>query len=206
MTAIDSKKTIINLAVKLNGFYFNHWPYLKIYYNDQEIFNDQIINTANLCFVLTCTDINTLRFVHHGKKFGDGNVWDSDSEGKQSCYIEIKDITFNNISVIDDTLQSFEFVTHWTPKQLEGDQDFINKHNKFYSLGMMVFNGEITVEFTDPIYNWLLDKKFKIPLKETAYFSDYASRWHYGKDLELLEEIKSLIHYDKNRSNQRSKD
>ena len=201
MTAIDSNKTIINLAVKLNSYYFNHWPYLKIYYNNQEIFNDQIINTADLCFILTCTDTNTLRFVHYGKKFGEDNIWDSDAEGKQNCYLEIKDIIFNDISVIDAILPSLEFITHWTPTQLKSNNDFIAQNNKFFSHGTMGFNGEITVEFTTPIYNWLIDKKFKLPLKETAYFSDYSSRWHYEEDIKLLEEIKALIKYDKNRSN-----
>lgn len=193
-------KDKVDVVVKLNSYYFNHWPYLKIYYNNQEIFNDQIIGTSELNFVLECEATNNLQFVHYGKKFGEDNIWDSDSEGKHSCYLEIKDITFNDISV-NDILPNLEFVTHWTPKQLEGDKNFIAQNSKFFSHGTMGFNGEITVEFTTPIYNWLIDKKFKLPLKETAYFSDYSSRWHYEEDIKLLEEIKTLINYDKNRNN-----
>lgn len=198
--------TVIDFNLNVTGHYFNHWPYLKIYHNGQEIFNDQVINIADLNFKLDCKETNTLQIIHYGKKFGDDDIWDSDNDGKQNCYLQINDIKFNDISGKNDILPQLELVTHWTPMQLKSDPEFLNQHSRFCSLGMMVFNGEIAIEFTTPIYNWLIDKKHKIPLKETAYFSDYASRWHYGKDLELIEEIKSLIHYDKNRSNQRSKD
>lgn len=192
---------IVSLNLNVTGHYFNHWPYLKIYHNGQEIFNDQIINTVDLLFNLECTETNTLQIIHYGKKFGEDNIWDSDAEGKQSCYIEIKDIMFNGISGKNDIIKQLEFVTHWTPKQLDGDANFISQHNKFHSHGMMGFNGEITLDFTTPIYNWLIDKKFKVPLKEMAYFSDYSSRWHYEEDIKLLDEIKDLIKYDKNRGN-----
>jgi hypothetical protein len=191
----------VEVTVKAIGYYFNHWPNLKIYHNNQEMFDGQIIDAVDLRFNLTCTDNNTLSIVHYGKRFGEDNIWDSDAEGKQSCYVEIKDILFNGITGQDGIVPHLEFTTHWTPKQLEGDSEFIQQNSKILSHGTMGFNGEILLEFTAPIYDWLIDKKFKLPVKETAYFSDYSSRWHYDEDIKLLEEIKSLIKYDKNRNN-----
>jgi hypothetical protein len=191
----------VNFALVVTGHYFNHWPYLKICHNGQEIFNDQIVNTTELKFELGCNENNTLQLIHHGKKFGENNIWDSDAEGKQKCYLEINDIHFEGISGKDDILRNLEFVTHWTHEQLKGDQNFISQYSKFYSYGTMIFNGEIAIEFSTPIYNWLIDKKFKLPMKEVAYFSDYSSRWHYDEDLKLLNEIKEIIKYDKNRNN-----
>jgi hypothetical protein len=64
---------------------------------------------------------------------------------------------------------------------------------------MMTFNGEIVLDFETPVLNWLTIKKFQVPINEdAAYFSNYSARWHYARDLELINSIKQLMNFDEN--------
>ena len=66
---------------------------------------------------------------------------------------------------------------------------------------MINFNGSILIELDTPIYNWLIISKYKVPITDTTYFSNYSARWHYDEDFKIIKEIKELIQFDKNRSN-----
>ena len=83
----------------------------------------------------------------------------------------------------------------------QNTKEFIDTYSKIQCYGMMNFNGSIVIEFDTPIYNWLIISKYKVPITDTTYFSNYSARWHYDEDFKIIKEIKELIQFDKNRSN-----
>ena len=192
----------VNLTISLTGYYYNHWPNLKILHNNVAVFDQPIIDHRLLTIDLPCDKINELKFIHYGKSFGENGVWDSSPDASEQCFINIDDILFNKVSIGETLKSKLIFDTIWSNLQLEQNtQEFINTYSKIQCYGMMNFNGSITIEFDTPIYNWLIFNKFKVPMTDTAYFSNYSARWHYEEDLKVIDEIKELIHFDKDRSN-----
>jgi hypothetical protein len=192
----------VNLIISVTGHYYNHWPNLKILHNNIIIFDQPIVNKQQLTFDLTCTQINELKFIHYGKSFGENGVWDSSPNASEQCFVNIDNIFFNAVSIGEALKSKLIFNTEWTDLQIQQNtQEFIDTYNKIQCYGMMNFNGSITIEFDTPIYNWLILSKYKVPITDTAYFSNYSARWHYDEDLKIIKEIKELIQFDKNRSN-----
>jgi len=184
------------LEIDLVGQYYNHWPLLKIYHNNKIIFDDEVCGQQYLRFHLDCdTEHNKLTFVHHGKKFGENNVWDSGQDSTQDCNIKINDIKFDQITIGPELLGNLAFNTEWTTEQLQTmEKNHLDQYSVItQSMGMMNFNGKIYLEFTLPILNWLTISKYKKPIIDGAYFSNYSLRWHYDEDIKLIEEIKRLI-------------
>jgi hypothetical protein len=192
----------VNLTVSLTGHYYNHWPNLKILHNNVTVFDQPIIGNQSLSFDLTCRKINELKFIHYGKSFGEDGVWDSSPDASEQCFININDILFNEVSIGETLKSKLIFNTRWTDlQQQHNTQEFIDTYSKIQCYGMMNFNGSITIDFDTPVYNWLIFNKYKVPMTDTAYFSNYSARWHYEEDLNVIKEIKELIDFDKNRSN-----
>jgi hypothetical protein len=192
----------VNLTISLTGYYYNHWPNLKILHNNVTVFDQAIVNDQQLVLALSCDKTNRLEFIHHGKSFGEEGIWDSNADASEQCFINIKDILFDQVSIGETLKSKLMFDTAWSDLQLEQNtQEFLNTYSKIQCYGMMNFNGSIVIDFDTPIYNWLIFNKYKVPMTDTAYFSNYSARWHYEEDLKVIDEIKELIHFDKNRSN-----
>jgi|688.fasta_scaffold476186_1 hypothetical protein len=187
-----------NISLDVTGYYFNHWPFLKVIINDLVIFDNEIVNHQILNFDVDCVEHNQLRLIHYGKRYNDNNVWDTD--GKNDCYLNINDIRFEGVELGIHLKSQLEFVTHWRPFQLSDHSDeFINQHSRLLSNGMMTFNGEIVLDFETPVLNWLTIKKFRVPINEdVAYFSNHSARWHYTQDLKLINNIKQLMNFNEN--------
>jgi len=194
----------MNLKIVLQGHYYNHWPNLSITFNNQIIFDSQVEHQLILNFELDCSKSNCLTFEHKNKQFGENGIWDSDSTGEQTCAVQIVDIVFDQVSCGVEILSKLDFEPVWSKFQLDNDIDLVKNYSCFKSYGLMSFNGKINLNFTMPVYNWLIDQKYKVSMVETSYFSDYSSRWHYDDDVEILENIKSLTKYDKNLRNKRT--
>jgi hypothetical protein len=192
----------VNLTISLTGYYYNHWPNLRILHNNVTVFDQPIINDQLLTLNLDCVETNELKFIHYGKSFGENGVWDSNANASEQCFINIKDIQFNNVSIGETLKSKLIFDTKWSDLQLQQNtQEFIDTYSTIQCYGMMNFNGSIAIDFNTPIYNWLIFSKYKVPMTDTAYFSNYSARWHYEEDLKVIKEIKELIDFEKNRSN-----
>ena len=187
-----------NILLDVTGYYFNHWPFLKVMLNDLVLFDNEIVNHQILNFDVDCAEHNQLRFIHYGKRYNDNNIWDTD--GVNECYLNINDIRFEGVGLGVHLKSQLEFVTHWRPFQLlDHNDEFFNQYSRLLSNGMMTFNGEIALDFETPVLNWLIIKKFRVPINEdAAYFSNYSARWHYTQDLKLINNIKQLMKFDEN--------
>jgi hypothetical protein len=162
--------------------------------NGAELFHQQVVESITADFEVSCFQKNFLEFEHYGKSFGTNGIWDSGAE--QDCFVQIKDIRFDDVSIADIRSQ-LEFISKWDdgtdPEQIKNFS--IIPHCD----GLMNFNGTIGLEFDTPVYDWMIVKKFKKPIdKNIAYFSNHTARWHYEEDLKILDEIKSLMNIDEN--------
>jgi len=184
------------ISIDLQGHYCNHWPYLSITLNGVELFNQQVVESMTLDFDVACDQKNLLEFEHYNKSFGTNGVWDTDLSTQQDCFVQIKDIRFDDVSV-DGIIVELTFISKWNqysdPEQVKHFST-INNCN-----GLMNFNGVIGLEFNTPVYDWLIVKKYKEPIdKNIAYFSNHTARWHYEEDIRILDEIKNLMDIDEN--------
>ena len=185
-----------NISIDLQGHYCNHWPYVIIRLNDVELFNQQVIESITLEFDVSCNEKNILEFEHYGKNFGDNGIWDTNPRTQQDCFVQIKDIRFDDVS-IDDIRAQLTFISKWKegtdPKQIENFSTIPNCD------GLMNFNGTIGLEFDTPVYDWMIIKKYKRSIDKTiAYFSNHTARWHYEEDIKILNDIKGLMQIDEN--------
>jgi hypothetical protein len=188
----------VSFSIGLTGYYFNHWPLFKVYHNNNLLFDGEIQDQQYLNFDLVAdSDTNCVRLVHYGKQFGENGVWDGLPDGSEQCYININDIKFDGISIGEHIMSQLVFTTSWSDLQkINHGKDFVDQYSSIKTNGMMNFNGEISLNFSLPIMNWLILNKYKVSVTDAAYFSNYSLRWHYEKDLELLKQIKELMNLD----------
>jgi len=79
--------------------------------------------------------------------------------------------------------------------------------DKVKSNGMMNYNGYFTFNFDLPLYNSLINKKYKVPFSdEFSYFSNYTKVFHYDEEKEIINSIKNILdEIDEKFSDKRSK-
>lgn len=187
----------IKVEFDFTGHYFNEWPKIQIYHGDIVILDSEIADRTTHVFDIVCPDISNIKIRHYGKRFGENNVFDTDSSGQQDRFIQINDIRFNEVSIGEKLMSQLLFNTEWSDHQkTNASEEFISLYSKFFCQGRLSFNGYIDLQFTTPIYNWLIIKKYKIEQIESSYFSNYSKNWHYEEDLRLINEIKGLMHLD----------
>lgn len=189
MTAIEP----VELVIECTGHFCNQWPTIKIIFNNTLLFDGEIIDTSTLTFNISCSENNSLQIIHYGKRFGENNVWDTNNNNDR--YVVINEVLFNGVSIGHETIKKTSFNNTWTEHQLKTNSaEFIKEFTCLpYSSGRLSFNGSITINFTVPVYNWIIDQRFKVSQTNSAYFSDYSSRWHYDQDIKILHEIKKLM-------------
>ena len=190
---------MVNLKVVAVGHFCNHWPFLRIYHNNQILFDREITGQENIILQLDAREANELKFEHYGKSFGENGTWDCQPDAELDCFLEIKDIKFDQVSIGEKIRSNLEFQTIPTSNQ-QLDSDFLNEYSLIKNCnGLMNFNGTISLAYETPVYNWLTIKKFKVPVsKEEAYFSNYSIRWNYEEDLKILKELKHMMGFDEN--------
>jgi hypothetical protein len=185
---------MITIGIYLESKPFNdNWPKMKIYHNNNLIDDIFCLQSQELHYQIEPDVDNLLSIEMYGKRFGDGGIYDVDSNG-QGHEIKIKDITFDEVS-IDHLMSKVEFETYWTEHQLSlHNEEFRSKYNKYYPNGLIVFNGRLNFNFSTPIYDFLIDKRYKVDHnKDIAYFSNSTELFNFQLGLSKLEEIKKII-------------
>lgn len=187
---------MMKIAVIAKGSFCNQWPLMRLQVNGQVLWDQEVRERMTIeVTVPDPKDSNTLVLTHHGKRFGEDGVWDTDIEKGLDRIIEIEDLQFDGHS-IQHLRGELMFRTAWNQTQLN-DPEFVKRYDFFACHGTMSFNGDIELEFEMPIMNWLTMAKFKRPISSsTAYFSGYDLRWHYDEPRQLINEIKELMRFD----------
>ena len=191
----------IQLSIDLEGQYCNHWPFARISVNNQILFDGEIQNCITFNFIITAEEKNYLCIKHYGKRFGEDNIYDCAPDQMQDCVLAIADIRFNNVTIGYELMSKLIFKTVWSKTQIQTMlpdvllqmSEIPCKNDTMTVYNKMNFNSIFSLEFETPILNWLIFSKYKKPLENNAYFSNYSSRWHHERDIELIEEIKELM-------------
>ena len=182
----------IGISIIANSFN-NKWPCVKIYYNKCDIDDVECNKVTELQYTVDSFAKNTLDIELYNKSFGSNNIWDVDQNG-QGLEAQVTDITLDGVS-IGHLLTTLNFKTHCIDTQLPYEsEEFKSKYRNYDSNGMLIFNGKLTFEFETPVYEFLIDKKYKTEYnKNLAYFSNKTEAFHYELGLARIEEIKKII-------------
>lgn len=182
----------INIILQAND-YKDRWPKLKIY-NNNFLIDDYLCNQHDISLEYSVNPLqdNKLTLEFYNKCFGDGGIWDAGNDGEMK--LQLVDLLFDDVS-IDHLIHLIEYKTNWTPNQLIYEpQENIDNYSKYFNNGMITFNGCMSFEYSIPIYNFLINKKFKTQYENNiAYFSNYTETFHYEKGIEKIAEIRKII-------------
>lgn len=178
----------INLKITASGNYCNTWPELHIAVNNiSQTFTIKEDIVIDLSFKLPKN--NTLTFGMINKSFGKNGIWDTAIDENSGSivndkFIKIKDIQINEVSVIDFLDKYF----------YQSDQEPIQIHDQ-----TLRFNGQYSMDFTTPIYNWIIGQR-KLFLqqntinKNQSYFSNYKNVYaDYDNQLKIISQLKKIL-------------
>ena len=189
----------VGIEIKLQvTSYKEKYPKLKVY-NNSELLDDVVC--VDEITVLTYTThpqkTNVLKLEHYNKSFGDNRIWDSGPGGELK--LKVLDIKFNGVS-IGHLLTTIYFTTIWSTRQIELESsEFLDQYSKFISDGHMVFNGFLEYQWDMPIYDFLIEQKFKEAHNlSVAFHSNNTELFHYESGKLLIDEIKSTIEQHEN--------
>ena len=168
---------LVNLKVAVTPSYCNNWPFFKISHNSNVLWDGQVTAHQIFDFNIECNKENTLSFEHYGKRFGENGVWDTTET--EDRFIFLDDIKLDQVSIGDKLKHAMVLKTK------DGQE--------LQTYGSMNFNGVMDFYFETPVYDWLILAKYKEPMEDMTFFSNYTARWHYEKDREIIQEIKDLF-------------
>ena len=195
----------VTVTIQLQGYFCNHWPRAKILVNGQVMADLAVENLQTVEFTVNCDKINTLCFQHYSKSFGENGIYDT--SGTEDCKFQILDIKFDHVSIGEKLKSALRFNNHWSQFQIENNStEFIQQFSYIENTnGWMAFNGEIVLEFDTPIYDWLIIKKFKLPLdQDKPFHSNYTTRWYYEENIATIDEIRKLMKLNENSNSSNS--
>lgn len=139
-----------SISLSITGYYCNDWPNVKIFLNDNVLYDGKVLNQKRFVFTnIEFKETNTLIIEHYGKRFGEDNIWDTEV-GENNNIINDRHFTVNDILVNDISLK--EVWHHGSFSDYEIIQEHVDK--LFFN-----FNMSYTFNFETPFYNWLIDKK-----------------------------------------------
>ena len=189
----------MKLTIELSALSFDQrWPKIRIYNNDTLIDDVEIAQPHAILnyHIAPSNVVNILIIDFYNKSFGDNNIWDLDitGQGLGEMKLSIDDIKFDDVSV-DHLLTQIPVETQWTANQLSFVTDeFKNQYNKYLSAGEFTFNGQFKFPYEMPVYEFLIDKKYKKPRDSNqAFYSNSTELFHYEHGLGVIDEIKRII-------------
>ena len=172
------------INVEVEGTWCNHWPKLRLSVNDSIYFDNEINGKNNINITAPLQTNNKLIIQHYDKSFGQNGQWDTQSEeGKivQDRAIILKSISLNDVDITKYILENCPLITD--DKQVVYT-DYIG------------FNGTIEVNFTQPVYDWIINTIVKPRSKITSDLiieTSYNNHYDYIRDLAELEELENIL-------------
>ena len=194
---------MVKLALTVTGTFCNSWPRLVVEFNENKIFHKEIQNTETLEFDLNANDSDNLLVVGmDNKSFGQNGVWDT--KAVDNVIHEDKTITVDSVRLDDVECKDLFYNTFHvkrTGKQPSYFPDVVTTQDK------MNYNGYFKMNFSLPLYNNLINQKFKKEIDQNkSYFSNYTKTFHYEGEQKLINEITEVLNkVDEKFSDKRSK-
>lgn len=194
----------MKIDLQVEATFCNEWPILVVEVNGAVIYRKQIEGKTTVTLQHTDLKPSGNRFIvgMEGKRFGRNGVWDTKSRDNKI----VQDKTINVVSVkLDDveckSLFDHKFFVQRVDKQPSYFPDVVE------SIGMMNYNGYFTFDFDTPLYNSLINKKFKKPMdSDLSYYSNYTKVFHYEEETEVINSIYDILkEIDEKFSGKRSK-
>lgn len=183
---------MIKLEIYCNPSFCNSWPNLVIEFNKKLIFKDEICLNKKISLDLydALPSQNLLAIGMDNKCFGKNHIWDTISDNNiivADKTLTINDCALDDISVKDILLKNFFHI-----KRVDKQPSYFP--DKIYSTGSMNYNGYFFLNFNLPLYNSLIDQKYKKEIDlEKSYFSNYTKVFHYEEEIELINKIEHKL-------------
>lgn len=194
----------MKIIIDIKGTFCNTWPNLVVEINKQEIFSGKIENEQSIQLQFNQLQNTGNRFVigMNNKSFGENGVWDT--KIKDNKIIQDKTLSVESIRLDDVECKSLLHNTFYVHRVKGQPTYFPDKVN---SAGMMNYNGYFTFSFDLPLYNSLINQKYKQPVdKDISYFSNYTKVFHYEEEIEVINKIYDVLkEVDEKFSSKRSK-
>jgi len=183
----------MKINVELVGTFCNSWPNLIIEINKNKIYDAVIEGEQNIDIEYNDADLlhegNIFVIGMNNKKFGENNQWDTKSQNNEIVEdktIQIKSTKLNGV----DCMMLFNNKLYVKPvgKQPSYFPDVVE------SIGTINYNGYFTFGFDMPLYNSLINKKYKRTMdQDVSYFSNYTKVFHYDEEIEIINSIKGIL-------------
>ena len=194
----------MKIEIHAEATYCNSWPNLIVEVNNKQIFSGQIQNYKVIELGFEDLVKNGNRFVigMNNKSFGKKRVWDTKTHNNkilEDKTLTIKSIKLDDVECISLTNNTFHV------KRVDRQPTYFP--DKVESPGVMNYNGYFTFSFDLPLYNSLINQKYKKPLDEKiSYFSNYSKVFHYDEEKEVINSIYNILkEVDEKFSDKRSK-
>ena len=183
----------MKINVELVGTFCNSWPNLIIEINKNKIYDAVIEGEQNIDIEYNDSDLlhegNTFIIGMNNKRFGGNNQWDTTSQNNEIVEdktIQIKSTKLNGVDCM--MLFNNKFYVKPVDKQQSYFPDVVE------SIGTMNYNGYFTFGFDMPLYNSLINKKYKRTMDQNvSYFSNYTKVFHYDEEIEIINSIKGIL-------------
>ena len=183
---------MIKLEINVEPSFCNSWPNLVIEFNQKLIFKDEICENKKIVFDLhdALPSQNLLAIGMDNKSFGKNHLWDTISNNNlivADKTLTINDCLLDDISIKDVLLKNFFHV-----KRVDKQPSYFP--DKLYSTGCMNYNGYFFVNFNLPLYNSLINQKYKKDVDVAkSYFSNYTKVFHYEEEIEFINKIEQKL-------------
>ena len=188
----------MKINVELVGTFCNSWPNLIIEINKKIIYNAIIEGEKILDIEYNDADLlhegNTFVIGMNNKQFGGkfkGKIIRHDTKYQNNEIVEDKTIQIKSTKLNGvDCMMLFNNKLYVKPvgKQPSYFPDVVE------SIGTINYNGYFTFGFDMPLYNSLINKKYKRTMDQAkSYFSNYTKVFHYDEEIEIINSIKRIL-------------
>ncbi len=181
----------MKIEIHTEATFCNSWPNLVVEVNNQKIYSKQIQghNIINLEFDNLIEKGNRFVIGMNNKSFGSKGVWDTETKNNEIIAdktIVVKSIKLDDVDCMS-LLQNIFYV-----RRVHRQQSYFP--DKVESTGVMNYNGYFTFSFDLPLYNSLINLKFKkLVDNELSYFSNYTKVFHYEEEKEVINDIYDIL-------------
>lgn len=147
----------------------------KIVVNNNTVYDDYIFgNDVVHNFIVPSLPVNTLSIEHYDKKFGENRRWDQQE-------LVVHDVMLDDVSI--------------KPVWQKGTKEYFHQGNVIKDeVGMadMIFgfNGKYSLEFTSPVYDWIITNRKKI---YSSSRDKVSSVDYYNREYTNVAEIERMI-------------